>query len=30
MSAARYRHQAVVVSGLPNVNDYIARRKRQE
>jgi kelch-like protein 10 len=30
MSAARYQHEAVVVSGLPNVSDYIGRRKRQE
>jgi kelch-like protein 10 len=28
MSAARYQHQAVVVSGLPNVNDYIGRKNR--
>jgi hypothetical protein len=27
MSRARYDHHAVVVSGLPNVNDYIGRRK---
>jgi kelch-like protein 10 len=30
MSADIYLHGAVVVSGLPNVNDYIGRRKRQE
>jgi kelch-like protein 10 len=30
MSAAMFEHQAVVVSDLPNVNDYIGRRKRQE
>jgi hypothetical protein len=28
MSAVRCHHQAVVVSGLPNVNDYIDRRNR--
>jgi hypothetical protein len=28
MSAGRSYHQAVVVSGLPNVNDYIGRRNR--
>jgi hypothetical protein len=28
MSTARYRHHAVVVSGLPNVNDYVGRRNR--
>jgi hypothetical protein len=28
MSAVRWGHQAVVVSGLPNVNDYIGRRNR--
>jgi hypothetical protein len=26
MTAGRYFHKAVVVSGLPNVNDYIDRR----
>jgi N-acetylneuraminic acid mutarotase len=30
MSADRWDHQAVVVSGLPNVHDYTGRRKRQE
>jgi hypothetical protein len=29
MSEARWGHHAVVVSGLPNVNDYIGRRKRE-
>jgi hypothetical protein len=29
MSVARWGHNAVVVSDLPNVNDYIGRRKRQ-
>jgi hypothetical protein len=28
MSAVRWDHHAVVVSGLPNVNDYIDRRNR--
>jgi hypothetical protein len=28
MSAVRWHHQAVVVSGLPNVNDYIDSRNR--
>jgi hypothetical protein len=28
MSAARFGHQAVVVSGLPNVNVYNGLRKR--
>jgi hypothetical protein len=28
MSAGRWYHHAVVVSGLPNVSDYIDRRKR--
>jgi hypothetical protein len=28
MSAVRCGHQAVVVSSLPNVNDYIGRRNR--
>jgi hypothetical protein len=28
MSADRWEHQAVVVSGLPNVDDYIGRRNR--
>jgi hypothetical protein len=27
MIGARCCHQAVVVSGLPNVNDYIGRKK---
>jgi hypothetical protein len=30
MIAARQYHCAVVVSGLPYVDDYIGRRKRQE
>jgi hypothetical protein len=30
MSADRWQHHAVVVSGLPNLNDYVGRRKRQE
>jgi kelch-like protein 10 len=30
MSAGRIRPCAAVVSGLPNVNDYIGRRKRQK
>jgi hypothetical protein len=30
MSEARHSPYAVVVSGLPNVSDYIRRRKRQE
>jgi hypothetical protein len=28
MSAVRSYHQAVIVSGLPNVYDYIGRRNR--
>jgi hypothetical protein len=28
MSAVKHHHQAVIVSGLPNVNDYIDRRNR--
>jgi kelch-like protein 10 len=30
MIAERWQHQAVVVSGLPYVDDYTGRRKRQE
>jgi hypothetical protein len=30
MIEAGFKNLAVVVSGLPNVNDYIGGRKRQE